>query len=133
VLEPDRVASVTAIGSSFLSNTAISYPDYRDLRDGNHTFDGLIAAGAASFGFKPNADATAKVAFGFYVSGNFFKVLGVEPKLGRGFLPSEDQAAGRDAVVVLGHDYWRSQFNANPRVVWAATTIWKNAMSAPSA
>ena len=31
---------------------------------------------------------------------------------------------GRDAVVVLGHDYWVSQFNANPAVV--GSTIWIN-------
>ena len=42
--------------------------------------------------------------FGQYVSGNFFQVLGVEPAPGRGFRPDEDQAEGRDAVVVLGHD-----------------------------
>ena len=59
-----------------------------------------------------------------YVSGNFFRVLGVQPALGRGFLESEDQAVGRDAVVVLGHDYWVSQFNANPAVV--GSTIWIN-------
>jgi hypothetical protein len=34
---------------------------------------------------------------------------------------------GRDAVVVLGHDYWKSQFNANPsrRV---GSTIWINSV-----
>ena len=61
-----------------------------------------------------------------YVSGNFFRVLGVQPALGRGFLESEDQAVGRDAVVVLGHDYWVSQFNANPSVV--GSTIWINSV-----
>ena len=35
------------------------------------------------------------------VSGDFFRLLDVEPALGRGFLPDEDRVAGRDAVVVL--------------------------------
>jgi predicted permease len=52
-----------------------------------------------------------------YVSGNFFRVLGVEPTLGRGFRPDEDQVEGRDPVVVLGHDFWAAQFAANPSVV----------------
>jgi len=102
----------------------LSYPDYRDYRDGNRSFDGLMAASLTSFGFKPDASALPKVTYGMYVSGNFFRVLGVQPALGRGFLESEDQAVGRDAVVVLGHDYWVSQFNANPSIV--GSTIWIN-------
>ena len=67
-----------------------------------------------------------KITYGMYVSGNFFRVLGVQPALGRGFLESEDQAVGRDAVVVLGHDYWVSQFNSNPSAV--GSTIWINSV-----
>ena len=117
VPEPDRIASVTMQATDVFSNTALSYPDYRDFRDGNRAFDGLVAAAFTNFGFKPNAAATPKVAFGIYVSGNFFHVLDVEPTLGRGFHPSEDQAVGRDAVVVLGHDYWQSQFNSDRAVL----------------
>jgi macrolide transport system ATP-binding/permease protein len=125
VPEPTRIAAVTTSSSNaFASNTAVSYPDYRDYRDGNRSFDGLIAASGTSFGFKPNATALPKVTYGMYVSGNFFRVLGVQPVLGRGFMDSEDQAVGRDAVVVLGHDYWKSQFDANPSVI--GSTIWIN-------
>src|SRR3984885_13114277 len=113
VLEPTRIASVTAASTEALSNTALSYPDYRDYRDGNRSFDGLMATSLTSFGFKPDATALPKITYGMYVSGNFFRVLGVQPALGRGFVESEDQAVGRDAVVVLGHDYWVSQFNAS--------------------
>ncbi len=118
VLEPSRVVSVTpAKMGAFGADTAISYPDYRDFRDNNRTFDGLIAAGFSRFGFSPNATELPKIAYGVFVSGNFFRTLGVQPALGRAFLDSEDQAVGRDAVVVLGHDFWVSQFNANPSVV----------------
>jgi len=127
VLEPGQIASVTTAGANAFTNTQISYPDYRDFRDENRSLDGLVAAGLTSFGFKPNASALPKIAYGMYVSGNFFRVLRVQPALGRGFLESEDQALGRDAVVVLGHDYWLSQFNGNPSVI--GSTIWIN--SAP--
>src|SRR5277367_4177970 len=124
VLEPTQIASVTTASTEAFSNTALSYPDYRDYRDGNRSFDGLMAASLTSFGFKPDATALPKVTYGLYVSGNFFHVLGVQPALGRGFLESEDQALGRDAVVVLGYDYWVGQFNSNPSVV--GSTIWIN-------
>jgi hypothetical protein len=45
------------------------------------------------------------------------RVPGVEPTLGRGFRLDEDQAEGRDAVVVLGHDFWVSQYSASPSVL----------------
>jgi predicted permease len=55
--------------------------------------------------------------YGLFVSGNFFQVLGVEPVLGRGFRSDEDKVPGRDAVVVLSHDLWVSQFGADPSAV----------------
>ena len=118
VLEPSRVVSITpAAQGAFGVNAALSYSDYRDLRDGNRTFEGLIATSFTSFGFSPDATALPKVTYGAFVSGNYFRTLGVQPALGRAFLDSEDQVAGRDPVVVLGHDFWVSQFNASPEAV----------------
>ena len=118
VPEQSRVVSVIpAKMGPFGADTAVSYPDYRDFRDNNRSFEGLVAEGFSRFTFSPDATVVPKIAYGVFVSGNFFRILRVEPTLGRGFLNSEDQAVGRDAVVVLGHDFWVSQFNANPSVV----------------
>jgi putative ABC transport system permease protein len=115
VREPDRVVNVSTVASAvFGTNIAVSYPDYRDFRDGNRTFESLLAADFSSFGFSPNAAALPKITYGMYVSGNFFRTLGVSPMLGRAFLDSEDQAVGRDAVAVLGHDFWKAQYGENP-------------------
>ncbi len=126
VFEPTRIAAVTTSTGEVFANTALSYPDYRDLRDGNRSFDGLMAASGASLGFKLDAASLPKLAYGMYVSGNFFRVLGVQPDLGRGFLESEDKAVGRDAVVVLGHDFWVNQFKASRSAV--GSTIWINSV-----
>lgn len=118
VMQPDRVVAInTATSQPFAFNSNISYPDYADLRDRNRSFDGLVAASYAKFGFSPNPGTLPHMKFGLYVSGNFFRVLGTEPSLGRGFRPDEDQAEGRDAVVVLGHDFWMSQFGGSPSVI----------------
>jgi len=55
--------------------------------------------------------------FGALVSGNFFDVLGVRPDLGRNFRPDEDKVPGRDAVVVLSHVLWETEFASDPGVV----------------
>ena len=47
---------------------------------------------------------------GMLVSGNFFRVMGVEPELGRAFRDSENQVPGRDAVAILSHDAWGRYF-----------------------
>ena len=124
VPEPSRVVAITpAKMGAFGADSAISYPDYRDFRDANRSFDGLIASSLWAFGFSPDATAVPKTTYGAYVSGNFFRTLGVQPALGRAFLESEDQAAGRAAVVVLGHDFWVSEFNANPAVVGSSIRL----------
>ena len=118
VMKPSGVVNVINAGSAaFGGNTTISYPDYADLRDRNRSFDGLVAASYAKFGFSPGPRTLPRMKFGMYVSGNFFRVLGVEPALGRGFRPDEDQAEGRDAVTVLSHDFWVSQYNGDPSVL----------------
>ncbi len=118
VREPDRVVAVnTATSAVFGANSKISYPDYTDLRDRNRTLDGLVAASFVRLGFSADPKALPRMKLGLYVSGNFFRTLGVEPALGRGFRADEDRAEGRDPVVVLGHDFWVSQFAASPSAV----------------
>ena len=47
---------------------------------------------------------------------SLFRVLGVQPLLGRGF--TEDEAeAGNDGVAVLYYDYWQSRFHGDPDVI----------------
>ena len=95
-----------------------SYREYLDIRDGTMSYDGVVASTALSLvGFSVEPGTTARARAGMMVSGNYFRVLGVEPRIGRGFRDSEDEVPGRDAVAVLGHDFWRNEFGADPSVV----------------
>jgi predicted permease len=51
------------------------------------------------------------------VSGNFFNVLGAEMEMGRPILPSDADAPGRSAVVVISDHYWRQSLGADPNVI----------------
>jgi putative ABC transport system permease protein len=51
-------------------------------------------------------------------SPNLFSVLGVEPALGRGFLPEEEN--GNAHVALIGDALWRREFAANPGVLGKA-------------
>jgi len=50
------------------------------------------------------------------VSANLFAMLGVQPERGRGFLPEEDRP-GRDAVVILSHDFWLRRIGGDPGIL----------------
>jgi putative ABC transport system permease protein len=104
-----------SLGSLF--EHPVSYPDYDDLRKRSHSFTGLAASQFFQFGFATDKTAQPRMEFGALVSGNFFDVLDVHPQLGRSFRPDEDKVLGRDAVVVLSHDIWKTEFASDPAVV----------------
>src|SRR5712692_3499272 len=95
-----------------------SYREYLDIRGHTKSYDGVVAnAPLGAVGFSAEPRATPLVRAGMLVSGNYFRVLGVEPQLGRGFRDDEDEVLGRDAVAVLGPDFWKREFAADPSVV----------------
>jgi predicted permease len=97
---------------------SFSYREYLDIRDHTKSYDGVVAnAPPRSVGFSTEARATPLVRGGLLVSGNYFRVLGVEPKLGRGFRDDEDRVPGRDAVAVLSPDFCKREFAGDPSVV----------------
>jgi macrolide transport system ATP-binding/permease protein len=97
---------------------SFSYREYLDIRSHTKSYDGVIANTAtAAAGFSAGPGATPRVKGGMMVSGNYFRVLGVDPPLGRGFRDDEDEVPGRDAVVVLGPTFWKQEFASDPAVV----------------
>ncbi|HUE42225.1 MAG TPA: ABC transporter permease [Candidatus Sulfotelmatobacter sp.] len=109
---------VTVVGTTHDSNFEdFSYREYLDIRDKTRSYEGVVAsADMEAVGFSANASETPRIKGGMRVSGNYFRVLGAEPALGRGFRDDEDTVPGRDAVVVLGPAFWKHEF-ANDRGV----------------
>jgi putative ABC transport system permease protein len=101
----------------------MSYPDFVDFRAKSRAFEGLAAMELNQFGFAPDKQAQPQMKAGLLVSGNFFDALRVPPQLGRGFRPDEDTVPGRDAVTVISHDTWRSEFASSPAVVGRAIFV----------
>jgi len=116
---PHPSGVVTLVGTSHDSSfDDFSYREYLDIRGKTKSYDGVIAnANMEAVGFSAEPGATPRIRGGMMVSGNYFQVLGVEPRLGRGFREDEDQVPGRDAVVVLGPDFWKHEFASDPSVL----------------
>jgi putative ABC transport system permease protein len=90
-----------------------SYPNFEDWKK-NRSFEDLA-------GFVPTdsilsaLEEPARVPDAVITS-NLFSVLGVQPALGRGFTPKEEEPGG-DRFVILSHTLWRTQFAADAHVL----------------
>jgi predicted permease len=112
VADAGRVVSVFGDGRE---SFAISYPDYRDYRERNQVFTDLLCWGEASLSLSTGGEAEQLT--GMLVSGNYFDVLGVQPALGRSFLPDEDRTPGAHPVVVISHGLWQRRFGGTPNMI----------------
>lgn len=92
-----------------------SYPDYEDLRDRNHSFDGLAAWNVLLVGMDTGANPTRSwIEEG---SGNYFDVLRIQPYLGRFFHSSDEHGPNSAPYIVLSYAFWQDHFQADRTVV----------------
>jgi predicted permease len=96
-------------------NYVISYPIYTDLRDHNDVFSGMFVRRA--WPMQVSYQGRTERIGGELVSGTYFSVLGVGAALGRVLTPEDDQQPGAHPVAVLGYNYWRTRFGADPSVI----------------
>jgi putative ABC transport system permease protein len=92
-----------------------SYPMYRDLRDRNTVFSGILAT--LNDDIAANWHGQTERANAELVSGNYFDMLGVRPALGRVFQQSDDVAPEANPVAVLSYGYWQRHFGGDPGVL----------------
>ena len=104
-----------------LQDRTFSYPMYRDLRDGNTVFSGLVAefGTPATLGHRDQRERVDAE----LISGNTFDVLKVAPALGRALTPDDDRVPGGHPVAVLGYGYWQRRFAGDPSVIGYPVTI----------
>jgi putative ABC transport system permease protein len=121
--EPDRIVAVWegGLGSTRGSTNyqPLAGPDYHDFRDQNRSFQEL---GVYTFRWFNTAigDEPERIR-GIAATAGVLHVLGLPPLHGRYF--SEEEEAGSDHVVVLGHQYWLDQFQGDPEVIGRTITL----------
>jgi len=106
---------------------SFSYPLYRDLRDHNAAFSGLLARYSIplSVSFKGQTERAA----GELISGNYFEVLGVPAAIGRTFTQEDDRVAGTHPLAVLSYSYWSRRFASDPAILNQTLLINGNLMT----
>jgi putative ABC transport system permease protein len=92
----------------------LSVPEYWELRERTRAFAGVAALADGHLNLTGAGDAERLNAG--YVTANAPALLGVTPRLGRGFTAEEDLPGG-PAAVLLSDGLWRRRFGADPGVV----------------
>lgn len=92
-----------------------SFPDYRDLRDRNQVFAGLVGYRMAPMELE--TDRGAERIWGYLATGNYFGVLGVKPALGRFFNQNDDAHPGASPYAVLSYGAWQARFGGDRAIV----------------
>ena len=112
---------MSSFGGDSRRHNYFSYPMYKDLRDQNQVFQGILAADRTGVGVSWHNQAESKDAE--IVSGNYFQLLGLKPALGRLFTPQDETEKNANPVVVLSYDYWRTHFGAAQDIVGQTVLI----------
>src|SRR6266481_3856456 len=92
-----------------------SFPNYKDLRDSNRTFTGMMGYRIAPMELETNTGALR--IWGYLATGNYFDVLAVKPALGRFFNQTEDITPRQSPYAVLSYSAWQSRFASDPGVI----------------
>jgi putative ABC transport system permease protein len=116
VEQPKQLVSLNLVLSKGeQSFPVLSYPNYRDFRDRNKVFSGMLAYRFAPLSLS-NKGVNERI-WGYLATGNYFELLGVKPALGRLFTPPDDKAPGAHPIAVLTYDCWQRRFAGDPQVI----------------
>jgi predicted permease len=102
-----------------------SYPDYRDLRDRNRSFESLVLYNIVGGVGLDTGHENPSVVWPYTVSGNYFDALGVQPYLGRFIHASDEHGPNSVPEIVLSYALWHSRFHGDPAVVGRTVQINK--------
>jgi predicted permease len=110
-----EMVSLTRGDPSDSPTPAYSYPDLLDLKRQNTSFTGLLGYHNEPMGLTGSGRPVR--VWGTYVTADYFRILGVNPAIGRAFSGDEDATPGSGAVTVLNYAVWQSQFGGDPSII----------------
>src|SRR5215472_8464084 len=117
-----NTAGFSAVAETFppFPEASISYPNFLDWTRMNHTFEGLAAYRQTNFNLTGSGEAQRLS--GVQATASFFSLLGVQPLMGRDFLP-EDDKKGAAPVVMLSEGFWNNKFGGSPEILGKMLTL----------
>jgi putative ABC transport system permease protein len=117
--DPDRLVMIGERGPTGSAGN-VGYTTFLDWRERSHAFEDMALVRSWMPTLITNAEPER--INGMRVSSNFFRMLGVEPAIGRDFTPAED-TPDRWRSVILSDRLWRRRFGADPAAIGRVITM----------
>lgn len=108
------VALVDSRPAQNIDMNTVAPATYFDWKKEAHSFEQLAAYAWDEVNL--TGDREPQKVQAFQVTASFFGTLGVQPQMGRGFLPEEEQP-GKDQEIILGHGLWERRYGSDPNVL----------------
>ena len=104
--EPERLVRLNEVNERGVK-IRMSEPNYLDLRARNHSLESIAQYAGGQVVVSGGSEAAR--AFACWVSGDFFKAMGVQPFAGRSFSPDESKFGGANQVAIVSYAFWQQK------------------------
>src|SRR5262249_42604608 len=118
--DADRVVMLWEVSPEGRHQNSTSRANYRAWREQTTSYQQIAAF--ADYRFNLTGAGEPEELSGQLATPELFKVLGVDPLLGRTFLP-EDAEPGKPPIAVLSYGLWQRRFGGQPGVVGQTITL----------
>src|SRR5215469_6811042 len=95
--DPEKLCAIMDTSPAY-PKMSVAYPDYLDWRANQHSFEDLAVFRRDNFNLTGNGDPAW--VHGAFVTASYFRVLGVQPTIGRAFSENDDHAGGAGVVLL---------------------------------
>jgi predicted permease len=120
--EPDRLVRLASTNQeSHQIRVGFSYPRFLEVQQRQQVFSDLALAVGNTFTLTGRGGDPEQV-IGLRASAGLLPTLGLQPVIGRNFLPDEDRRDGRRAVLI-SQQLWQQRFNRDASVLGQALTL----------
>ena len=122
-----RAEGVNAFGISTGFNAAVTHPLWEQMRAHQIAFDSMFAWGNVQL--LVGRGGGARAVRGLWVSGDFFRVLGLTPERGRLLTPDDDRRGCGAGAAVVSHAFWQSQLGGREAAIGAGLDVQDHAFT----
>ncbi|HET8921930.1 MAG TPA: ABC transporter permease [Candidatus Acidoferrum sp.] len=124
LVEVDTIDTKTKVGFANATKIGMSFPNFQDYQRQNEVLSGISCIIPIPLAWSGMSEP--RQVNGQLVSANYFDVLGLQPALGRFFLPDEDTKPSGNNVAIVSYSFWANKLGADPNIAGKSLTL--NAM-----
>lgn len=124
LVEVDTIDTKTKVGVANTTKIQMSFPNFQDYQRQNEVLSGISCIVPVLLAWSGGSEP--RQVNGQLVSANYFDVLGLQPQLGRFFLPDEDTKPSGNNVAVVSYSFWANKLGSGPNI--AGKSLMLNAM-----